>query len=145
MAYPVVICQAQTVLRSDMTLTMLPGPTSSMSYKSNRQHSFIHNTLLSRDTYLLMPAQQHTHRLCTTLLSLTKTSPTNLTEPRSLWRHTLWRPPSSSTRSILCHALVQVLHQCIQHFRAAFRLRDSLTYRRDFCLSDRLQNLCDCR
>ena len=99
---------AQTVLRSAITLTMLPGPTISTNYHSCQLPTI---TLALCITYLLMPTKQHTH----STLRTTKTPSTGLTEPSRLRRDipitSRWssiRPRRSTIRGwrSLCHAFV---------------------------------------
>jgi hypothetical protein len=83
-------------------------------------------------THLLMPAQQHTHSLSTTLRT-TKTPASDLCETPLLRRKTL-ACRSSSSRLALAHALVEVLHKSVADFRTTLGLVDALQDGRHFRL-----------
>ena len=135
---------AHTVLRSDITLTMLPAPTISTNYISISISTS--NSPRLQNTYLLMPTQQHTHSLSASL-STTKAPPTHLTESGCLRRDVSTTARSTRVgrrpRCTLRHALVKVLHERIADLRAAFGLIHSLEYRCHFGLPDVLENFND--
>jgi len=110
------LASSQTVRRSDITRTMLPGPTISTNCNALTVSSYLHRPHRTmRTTYLLMPTQENTHPT----LSTPKIPPAHLRKSARGLRREI-----SSTRSritawmrcsvaALAHTLVQVFHQCI--------------------------------
>lgn len=144
----IILYPAHTVLRSAITLTMLPGPTISTNYIPTSAQSLKHNHHEKlHSTYLLMPTKQHTHPLPPTL-SASKTPPPNLTKPRTLRRNIprtrRIRRCSSRRRRTLRHTFIQILHQRIADLAPAIGLVHSLQDGRHFGLPDILQNLGYC-
>ncbi len=116
-----VLARSQTVRRSDITRTMLPGPTISTNCSRHTVSSHLHRPHPTmRTTYLLMPTQENTHPT----LSTPEIPPARLREPARSLRRQISSTRSRITAWMCCsvaaltHALVQVLHQCIAEFGA---------------------------